>query len=86
METQHLSITGMTCQGCVESVTRALHATGGVKNADVSLASGSATIQFDEHETSVEQLEQAVQRAGYGVSEGGSTETLQPKSKGCCGG
>jgi copper ion binding protein len=84
METQRLLVTGMTCQGCVESVARALRAIGGVENADVSLASGSATIQFDEHQTSVDELEQAVQRAGYDVSNGESSESLQGNRKGCC--
>lgn len=84
METQHLSVTGMTCRGCVESVTRALQAISGVRNADVSLASGSATIEFDEQLTSLDDLEQAVKRAGYDVSAGESTDESQVDRKGCC--
>ncbi len=84
METQHLSVIGMTCQGCVESVTRALQAISGVKSADVSLAVGSATIEFDEQLTSLDDLEQAVKQAGYDVSTGESTDESQGDRKGCC--
>ncbi len=84
METQRLSITGMTCQGCVESVTHALRAIDGVRNVEVLLESGLATIQIDEHLTSVAELEQAVEITGYDISNGASAETLQLKHKGCC--
>lgn len=86
METQHLSVTGMTCQGCVDSIARKLHAISGVKSADVSLASRSATIQFDERLTSVDELEQAVQHAGYGVIKNGAPESPPGKATGCCSG
>lgn len=84
METQHLSVTGMTCRGCVESVTRALQAICGVKTADVSLAVGSATIEFDEQLTSLDDFEQAVKQAGYDVGTGESTDESQSDRKGCC--
>lgn len=84
METQYLSVTGMTCQGCVESVTRALQAISGVRNAEVSLAVGSATIEFDEQLTSLDDLEQAVKQAGYDVGTGESTDESQSNRKGCC--
>lgn len=84
MDTQQFSVTGMTCNGCVESVTRALHAIGGVKTADVSLASGTAAIQFDEQLTSVDEFAQAVRRAGYDIGEGGPTGAPQANRKGCC--
>ena len=84
MDTQQLSVAGMTCNGCVESVTRALQAVDGVKNLDVSLASGTATIQFDEQLTSVDELAQAVRSAGYDMGVGGLTGAPQTKRKGCC--
>ena len=40
-----LSVAGMRCNGCVESVTRALNESGGVENAIVDLAAGRASVR-----------------------------------------
>lgn len=86
METQLLSVTDMTCPGCAESLTHALHEIRGVKHADVSIASRSATIQFDERKITIDELEQVIQRAGFDVSQNGATESPQHSEKGrCCG-
>ena len=72
----------MSCGGCTNKVTRALKAVDGVGDVEVSLASGKATVQYDERTTSLVQLKAAVEGAGYGVA---STTTAQPRqSKGCC--
>lgn len=42
METTTLNIRGMTCNGCVASVTRVLTALGGVGGVEVSLAADLA--------------------------------------------
>jgi copper chaperone len=80
MHTEHLKVTGMSCGGCVGSVTKALKAVDGVDEVSVSLDAGEATINYDEHVTSMAILKSAVIAAGYGVDE-------QAKSAkgGCCG-
>ena len=65
METVTLKVGGMTCGGCVASVTRVLKATPGVDNAVVRLDSASATVTFDPARTSVPALESAIVDAGY---------------------
>lgn len=65
METVDLSIEGMTCGGCVKSVTRVLSGLAGVASADVSLEEGRAHVTFDPARTGVEAMKQAVERAGY---------------------
>jgi len=40
-----LTVTGMRCNGCVESVTRALTESTGVENATVDLAAGRASVR-----------------------------------------
>ncbi len=82
MQTELLKVTGMTCGGCVSSVTKALKAVSGVTDAKVSLSAGEATVQFDERMTSPEQLKSAVLQAGYGVNAGKSA--AGPKSRGGC--
>lgn len=67
MATELLKVSGMTCDGCAGSVARALKVLNGVGDVAVSLSAGEATVQYDEHLTSPEQLKAAVTGAGYGV-------------------
>lgn len=67
MKTELLIVTGMTCGGCVNSLTRALKAVNGVHEVHVTLATGETSVQYDEQTTSPEQIKSAVVDAGYGV-------------------
>ncbi len=68
METVLMNISGMTCMGCVGSVTRVLKATPGVAEAQVTLTPGQAHVQYDAAVTDVAQLTTAVEDAGYDVT------------------
>lgn len=68
METTVIKIEGMTCGGCVASVTRVLQAVPGVGHADVSLEQKQATVEHDATLASVDQLRQAVEDAGFEVA------------------
>ena len=65
MESVHLKVTGMTCMGCVASVTRVLQSVKGVGKVDVSLPEGSARVEFDPSIATREQLRAAVESAGF---------------------
>lgn len=65
MKTVTITVKGMTCGGCVNSVTKALKGVEGVQEANVDLQGQSATVTFDEAATHVEALKQAVEDAGY---------------------
>lgn len=65
MQTATLNIQGMTCMGCVNSVTRVLKAAPGVTDARVTLEPAQATVQYDATLTNPAQLKQAVEDAGY---------------------
>lgn len=67
MTTETITVKGMTCDGCVKSVTKALKNVGGVEDAKVDLQGQSATITFDDGVTSVTALKEAVEDAGYDV-------------------
>ncbi|MBA3696587.1 MAG: heavy-metal-associated domain-containing protein [Methylotenera sp.] len=84
MQTTTLKITGMTCGGCVNGVTKALQAVSGVTDASVSLQKAEATIQYDELTTNKDVLKSAVINAGYGAHENGQTPSI-PTKGGCCG-
>jgi len=47
MATTTLNIQGMTCNGCVNSVTRVLTGIAGVSRADVDLAGAKAVVEYD---------------------------------------
>ena len=65
MESTVLKIGGMTCGGCVGSVTRVLKALPGVKAAEVSLEKSEARVEFDPALSSLAQLKGAIENAGY---------------------
>ena len=54
-----IKVSGMTCAGCKETVTRALENIDQVKNVTVSLKNGSAIIEA-ENEPSIETLQQSL--------------------------
>lgn len=83
MQTVAMTVTGMTCGGCVDKVTKALTAVPGVGNVNVSLPN-KASVDFDEKLTSRERLNSAVKHAGYGVSAGEHAVSNRIKG-GCCG-
>lgn len=68
METARIDVQGMTCGGCVASVTRVLQAVAGVENVNVTLEPGRATVTYDASQTSVKALAQAIEDAGYDVA------------------
>lgn len=63
-----LKVAGMTCGGCVKSVTGVLQALDGVANADVSLAASEARVQYDPARTSPTALCAAIDDAGFEAS------------------
>ncbi len=62
-----LSIAGMSCQGCANTVKGALAGVEGVRRADVSLEQEQARLVL-ENAGSVDDLVSAVQEAGYEAS------------------
>ena len=58
-----LNIQGMTCEMCVQHVTKALQSTPGVSKADVNLETQSAVVEGDNFD--INQLVGAVREEGY---------------------
>ena len=83
MQSEQLKVTGMTCGGCVTTVTRVLKNMEGVDDVKVSLAGGDATVQYDERLTSPDKLKLAVTAAGYGVG-GTKSADAESSKNGCC--
>ena len=60
---KELLVTGMSCGGCVNMVTKALKMQPGVEEVEVDLQSGHATVSGTE--LNAEGLVAAVERIGY---------------------
>lgn len=60
-----LSVTGMTCGGCVETVKRALEKVPGVISAEVDLTAKRAVVTVDSDAVTTASLVLAVKAAGY---------------------
>ncbi|MGH9886909.1 MAG: heavy-metal-associated domain-containing protein [bacterium] len=63
MERITLTIEGMTCEHCVRAVRGRLEHTPGVKVDSVEI--GSAAIEIDPRQTSVDDVEMAIADEGY---------------------
>ena len=68
METVTINVQGMTCGGCVASVTRVLKAVPGVDQVDAKLSPGQATVRYDASKVAVPALKSAIVDAGYDVA------------------
>lgn len=66
-DTLTLAVTGMTCGGCVNSVTKVLKTLPGVVHVEVTLSPGEAKVTFDPAQTGRAQFERAIVDAGFGV-------------------
>ena len=60
-----LKIKGMHCEGCSTRLEKVLNNQDGVEEAKVSLEKAEANIKFDETQTSVDELKEAVEDAGF---------------------
>lgn len=67
MESVTINIKGMTCGGCVKSVTDVLQKIPGVATVDVSLAQNHANINYDPAQCQASQLISAIEDAGFDV-------------------
>jgi copper ion binding protein len=64
MHTATYTVTGMSCEHCVASVTEEIGELAGVAGVDVDLATGAVTVTSTE-ELARERVGAAVEEAGY---------------------
>ena len=68
METTTIKVGGMSCGGCVKSITGVLTALDGVAKAEVSLEQKQAVVEFDAGKVSRDQLKAVIEDAGFEAS------------------
>ncbi|MGA8055264.1 MAG: heavy-metal-associated domain-containing protein [Burkholderiales bacterium] len=65
MQTAVIKVNGMTCGGCVRSVTRVLQAVQGVESVNVSLERGEAALTYDPAKADIPQFRKVIEEAGF---------------------
>lgn len=65
MKEEVFAIKGMSCQGCVRSISRALVAIDGVEEVEVSLADENARVLFVPEQVSADAIRAAIVAAGF---------------------
>jgi len=80
MLTKKFAVNGMTCNHCVQTLTKALKKLPGVEDARVSLEGKSATVRFDEKRLDSARIGEAIVEAGYEVGDE-SEDGEEPASK-----
>jgi copper chaperone len=69
MTTLTLTVTGMSCMGCVNSVKNMVSALPGVASVQVNLESGLVEVTHDPALSNRQAICQAIQAGGYQVAE-----------------
>lgn len=69
MKNATLTVTGMTCASCAKVVERKVSKVDGVHFANVNLATETLNVEFDENKIDIQQVKEAVEKAGYGVQD-----------------
>ena len=60
-----LSIEGMTCSACSNGLEKYLNKQNGIQNASVNLVMANATVEYDEKQLNIAQIEEFVKKAGF---------------------
>ncbi|WP_422123888.1 heavy metal translocating P-type ATPase [Planococcus sp. X10-3] len=78
-----LTIEGMTCASCAQSVEKTTGKLTGVDEASVNLATEKLKVRFDEGAISIEEIYAAVEQAGYKALADAETKTFTIEGMTC---
>ncbi len=68
MTTTNYTVTGMTCEHCVRSVTEEVSAIPGVTDLEIDLATGALAVTTADAPVADEAVRDAVTEAGYSLT------------------
>jgi len=68
-KTVTIRVSGMKCGNCSSSVAKALKATAGVKDVEVSSAKGEALITYDDEKVNEAKLREVINGTGFKAEE-----------------
>lgn len=64
-----IRVDGMHCKMCAASVTKALKATAGVEDVQVSAEKGEAVVKFDDAKVTLAKLREVINSTGFKVAD-----------------
>jgi Cu+-exporting ATPase len=65
MENRNLKLRGMSCASCANNIEEAIRSVPGVEACSVNFGAEQATIQYNPQQTNLEEIQQAIEEAGY---------------------
>lgn len=68
MKQEIVTITGMTCSACSSRIEKTVSKLKGVKKVEVNLLTNKMILSYDENKISMDQVTNAIEKIGYGVS------------------
>jgi len=68
ISTVEFKIDGMTCQGCEEHINHAVSELAGISTLETSYSDSSTVISFNTRETSISDIEKAINSTGYSIN------------------
>lgn len=82
----HLQVQGMSCAGCASRIEKIIQGVSGVNKCNVNFALSRATVTYNPHATTLNDIQQAVEKAGYQASplvedNEGDTEQIARKAR-----
>ncbi len=77
MKKTTLKIEGMGCVACAQASEKAVKKLNGVAEAHVNFATEKMTLQYDENHVSLEEIKEAIKKAGYQAREEEQTKKVQ---------
>jgi Cu+-exporting ATPase len=83
MAAKTYKIEGMTCAACARAVERTTKKLQGVKESNVNLATEKLSIDFDESQLSFEDIQAAIEKAGYKAISDSASKSLKIEGMTC---
>lgn len=67
MAQQTINVEGMSCEHCVQTITKAVGEAAGVQNVSVNLEAKNVSVDYDETAISLEDISAKITEAGFEV-------------------
>jgi copper chaperone len=67
MEKTILGVDGMSCEHCVNAITKAVKALPGIAKVAVDLAAKSVVVEYDSSQTTLDKIKAEIEEQGYDV-------------------
>lgn len=62
-----IHVDGMSCEHCVNAITKAVSALPGVSGVDVNLSGGTVTADYDSTQITLEIIKAEIEEQGYDI-------------------